>query len=101
VDGTGIRDYIHVMDLAEAHLVAATALNFLKGCSFYNIGTGKGTSVLQIIREFEQSRDVKISCRLVERRKGDVAACYASVSKVRLELGWAATRDLRDICTTH
>jgi UDP-glucose 4-epimerase len=101
VDGTGVRDYIHVMDLAEAHLVAATALHTLKGCSFYNIGTGKGSSVFQIIREFEQSRNVKISCRLVERRKGDVAACYASVSKVQLELGWAATRDLRDICTTH
>lgn len=101
VDGTGVRDYIHVMDLAEAHLAATAALHSLKGCSFYNIGTGKGYSVLQIIREFERVRNVSISCRPAERREGDVAVCYASVNKARLELGWAATRDLTDICRTH
>ena len=100
-DGTGVRDYIHVMDLAEAHIAAAIALDSLKGCNFYNIGTGKGSSVLQIIRKFEQVRNVSVPYRTVERRTGDVAVCYASVHKARIELGWVATRDLRDICRTH
>lgn len=95
VDGTGVRDYIHVMDLAEGHVAA---FNHLKeGVYIYNLGTGKGTSVLQLIKTFEEVNNIKIPYEIVARRPGDIATCYADVSKARTELGWTAKRSLIDM----
>ncbi len=95
-DGTGIRDYIHVMDLAEGHVAA---LEYLKeGVVVFNLGTGKGTSVLQLIKTFEETNDIKIPYEFVQRRTGDIAICYADVSKAEQELNWKAGRDLADMC---
>jgi UDP-glucose 4-epimerase len=97
-DGTGVRDYIHVMDLAEGH---ALALNFLwknQGIHKINLGTGRGFSVLEVIREFEAVSGRQIPYAVVSRRNGDVAACYAMVNKAADLLGWQAKRTLTEIC---
>jgi UDP-glucose 4-epimerase len=96
VDGTGVRDYIHVMDLAEGHLAAMEKLS--EGAHIYNLGTGKGTSVLQLIRAFEEANGLKLPYELVERRPGDVAECYADVLKAKKELGWSARRGVTEMC---
>jgi len=96
VDGTGVRDYIHVMDLAEGHVAALEHLD--KGVHIYNLGTGQGTSVLQLVKTFEQVNGVTIPYVIVDRRPGDVAISYADVSKVERELGWKAKRSLEDMC---
>lgn len=96
VDGTGIRDYIHVMDLAEGHVAALD--NLTEGVNIYNLGTGKGTSVLELVRAFEEANDIKIPYEIKDRRPGDIASCYANVSKAERELGWAAKRDISNMC---
>lgn len=95
-DGTGVRDYIHVMDLAEGHVVALEKLN--KGVHIYNLGTVKGTSVLQLVRVFEEVNSIKIPYEIVDRRPGDIAVCYADVKKAEKELGWTAKRSIKDMC---
>jgi UDP-glucose 4-epimerase len=95
VDGTGVRDYIHVLDLAEGHLAAIK--NIKEGVNVYNLGTGKGISVLQLVNTFEDINQIKISYDIVERRKGDIAECYADVSKAKGELNWEAKRNLSDM----
>lgn len=98
-DGTGIRDYIHVMDLAEGHLAA---LNYLytktSACDIVNLGTGKGYSVLEIIKTFETATGARVRYDISPRRAGDVASCYANVEKAKKLLGWTATRSLADMC---
>jgi UDP-glucose 4-epimerase len=98
VDGTGVRDYIHVMDLAEGHLAA---LNFLVGESgwhAFNLGTGNGSSVLEMVKAFEHASGRKINYEVVARRPGDVATCFARVDKARDILNWTATRSLSEMC---
>lgn len=92
-DGTGVRDYIHVMDLAEGHLSALRALRE-PGAQVWNLGTGRGYSVLEMIHAFEQACGRAIAYRVAPRRPGDVAACYADPGKAERELGWKARRDL-------
>ena len=97
-DGTGVRDYIHVVDLAEGH---AAALGFLAGHTgwhAFNLGTGNGHSVLEVVRAFEQASGRDVPHRIQPRRPGDVAACYADPAKARQDLGWTATRTLEDMC---
>lgn len=96
VDGTGIRDYIHVMDLAEGHVAALNKLQL--GVSIYNLGTGEGTSVLQLIKAFEKANNIKIPYEIAPIRQGDVASCYADVSKAERELGWKAKFDIIKMC---
>lgn len=95
-DGTGIRDYIHVMDLAEGHVAAYKHLS--KGVHIYNLGTGKGTSVLELVHAFEEANGIKVPFQIVERRPGDIAVCYADASKAEKELGWKAKRNIVDMC---
>ena len=96
VDGTCIRDYIHVMDLAEGHVAALEHLT--PGVHVYNLGTGTGTSVLQLIQTFEKVNKIKISYEIVERRAGDLAIVYADASKAQRELNWKANRTLEEMC---
>jgi len=96
VDGTGVRDYIHVMDLAEGHVAALDKLT--EGVDIYNLGTGQGTSVLQLIKAFEEANDIAVPYDIVKRRPGDIAECYADSSKAKEKLGWRAKRDLLDMC---
>ncbi|MFC7685269.1 UDP-glucose 4-epimerase GalE [Ureibacillus sp. GCM10028918] len=96
VDGTGVRDYIHVLDLAEGHVAAL--VNLTKGVHVYNLGTGKGTSVLELVNAFELANGVGIPYEIVERRHGDIASCYADATKAKRELGWVAKRDLITMC---
>lgn len=91
IDGTGVRDYIHVVDLAKGHVAALRALQkFAPGCRAYNLGTGSGLSVLQIVKAFEVASGRKVPYRVLPRRPGDIAACYANADKARLDLGWTA-----------
>ncbi|WP_010200233.1 UDP-glucose 4-epimerase GalE [Bacillus sp. m3-13] len=96
VDGTGVRDYIHVLDLAEGHIAALE--NLTEGVHVYNLGTGKGTSVLELVKAFEEANDIEVPFEIVERRPGDIAACYADASKAERELGWTAKRDIIAMC---
>jgi len=97
-DGTGIRDYIHVMDLAEGHRAALEFLDHHSGSHVFNIGTGSGTSVLEMIRAFEMSSGRAIPFKVVGRRAGDLPAYYAEVSKARTQLRWQAARSLDEMC---
>lgn len=94
VDGTGVRDYIHVVDLAQGHLAALKTLQTRTGTHVWNLGTGQGYSVLQIIQAFEAASGKSIPYRFVKRRPGDIAACYADPTKAATELDWSAKRDL-------
>lgn len=96
VDGTGVRDYIHVVDLAEGHVAAME--NLTEGVHVYNLGTGKGTSVLELVKAFEEANDIEVPYEIVDRRPGDIASCYADASKAKRELGWTAKRDLIAMC---
>ncbi len=97
-DGTGVRDYIHVVDLAIAHVLAVESVLDKKGVEAYNIGTGIGYSVLDVVSAFEKATDVKVPYVLTERRPGDIATCYADASKALKVLNWSAKRDLEDMC---
>ena len=94
IDGTGVRDYIHVLDLAQGHLAALKALQTRNGTNVWNLGTGQGYTVLQIVQAFEAASGKSIPYRIVKRRPGDIAACYADPTKASTELGWSANRDL-------
>ena len=96
VDGTGVRDYIHVCDLAEGHVAALD--NFSEGVHIYNLGTSQGTSVLKLIKAFQEVNCIDVPYEIVARRPGDIAECYADASKAERELGWTAKRDLVDMC---
>ncbi len=97
-DGTGIRDYIHVVDLALGHLKALNKLMSNPGVVTYNLGTGRGYSVLEILNTFEKISGNKIPYRITKRRPGDIASCYADPSLARKELGWYAKRGIQDMC---
>jgi UDP-glucose 4-epimerase len=97
-DGTGIRDYIHVVDLALGHLKALDKLASNPGVVTYNLGTGRGYSVLEVVAAFEKASGKKIPYRIVGRRPGDVASCYADPTKAREELGWSASRGIDEMC---
>ena len=98
VDGTGVRDYIHVVDLAVGHVQALDKVVEAPGVVVYNLGTGKGYSVLQMIKSFAEVSGQHIAYRVVERRPGDIAACYADPTKALRELGWQAKYGLREMC---
>jgi UDP-glucose 4-epimerase len=98
-DGTGIRDYIHVVDLALGHLKALEKLHSKPGAAAINLGTGKGYSVLEVLRAFEKACGKKIPYKIVERRPGDAAVSYADPSLAQRELGWQAMRGLDEMCT--
>lgn len=97
-DGTGVRDYIHVVDLAFGHIKALDRLLKVKGCEVYNLGTGKGYSVLDVVKAFEKASGIKINYRIAPRRAGDVACCYADATKAKEVLGWQAQYDIDDMC---
>lgn len=99
-DGTGVRDYIHITDLAEGHLAALDKLNAggIHGYVVYNLGTGCGYSVLDIVKNFAKACGRDIPYELVPRRDGDIAACYASTVKAEKELGWKAKKGLKEMC---
>ena len=97
-DGTGVRDYIHVVDLAKGHVKALKKIEEKAGLKVYNLGTGNGYSVLDIVKNFEAATGVKIPYVIKERRPGDIATCYASAEKAEKELGWKAEKNLEDMC---
>jgi UDP-glucose 4-epimerase len=97
-DGTGMRDFIHVMDLAEAHVAALIKLQCSGSGLVLNLGTGKGTSVLGMIGAFQRASGRNIPFQIVDRRPGDVAHCYADVTRAEQVLGWRAKRDIDDMC---
>ena len=97
-DGTGIRDYIHVVDLAAGHVAALQAIERKCGCAVYNLGTGHGYSVLDVVKAFEKASGVKIPYRIAPRRPGDIAECWSDPSKAARELGWKARFDLDAMC---
>ncbi|MFT6516780.1 MAG: UDP-glucose 4-epimerase [Candidatus Azotimanducaceae bacterium] len=97
-DGTCVRDYIHVVDLAMGHLAAVKKLSSKPGMVTYNLGTGIGYSVLDIINAFETANDLTLPYTIGPRREGDIASCYADAGKAREELGWHTTKDLQAIC---
>lgn len=96
IDGTGVRDYIHVVDLAEGHVAALAALS--KGIQIYNLGTGRGTSVLELLKAFEEANRITIPYQIVARRKGDIAAAYANARKAERDLGWIAQKSIAEMC---
>ena len=98
-DGTGVRDYIHVVDLAKGHIKALEKLEKEKtGMYIYNLGTGTGYSVLDMVKAFENSTGKKVQYKITERRPGDIATCYADPTKAKEELGWTAQKNLEDMC---
>ncbi|ELC8443907.1 UDP-glucose 4-epimerase GalE [Clostridium perfringens] len=97
-DGTGVRDYIHVVDLAKGHVAAIKKLNDGSGVNTYNLGTGQGYSVLEIIEAFSKASGKEIPYKFVERRAGDIAISYANPLKAEKELGWKAEKNLDDMC---
>lgn len=98
VDGTGVRDYIHVVDLAKGHLKALDKARNFNGVEAYNLGTGTGYSVLQIVKAFEDATGVEVKYKIVERRPGDIATCYADSTKAKNELGWTAEKGIEEMC---
>jgi UDP-glucose 4-epimerase len=96
-DGTGVRDYIHVVDLAEGHLCALEALQTRTGANVWNLGTGQGYSVLEMVRAFEAASGKRVSYRIAPRRPGDIATCYADPGKAERELGWKAKHGLAEM----
>ena len=97
-DGTGVRDYIHVVDLSVGHIHALDKLENFKGVEVYNLGTGHGYSVLELVKTFERVNNVKVAYKIVERRPGDIAECYADSTKAKKELGWEAKKTIEDMC---
>jgi len=97
-DGTGVRDYIHVVDLADGHLKALEKLDEKPGLVIYNLGTGNGYSVIDIVKNYQAACGRKIAYKIVERRAGDIAECYANSEKAEKELGWKAKRGISEMC---
>ncbi|MDD6327857.1 MAG: UDP-glucose 4-epimerase GalE, partial [Lachnospiraceae bacterium] len=97
-DGTGVRDYIHVVDLAKGHVKAIDKIKEHPGIKIYNLGTGKGYSVLEVIGAFSKACGKEIPYRIMERRAGDIAICYSDATLAKKELGWEAQFDLLDMC---
>ena len=97
-DGTGVRDYIHVVDLALGHIKALDKIKETEGVGIYNLGTGTGYSVLDLVHNFQDANGVEIPYVIVDRRPGDVATCYADATKAKEELGWTAQKTLADMC---
>lgn len=98
-DGTGVRDYIHVVDLAKGHIKALEKIDKEeKGLYIYNLGTGIGYSVLDMVKSFEKATGKKVPYKIVPRRAGDIATCYANPTKAKEELGWVATKGIDDMC---
>lgn len=97
-DGTGVRDYIHVVDLAKAHLKALEAIVKIRGIDYFNIGTGKGYSVLDIVKAYKDATGIEIPYVIDPRRPGDIAACYADPQKAREVLGWEAENGIFEMC---
>lgn len=97
-DGTGVRDYIHVVDLAIGHVKAIEKLEDKEGVSVYNLGTGKGYSVLDVVKAYEEASGKKINYEIKPRRPGDIAQCYADPSKAAKELGWKAQYGIKEMC---
>lgn len=97
-DGTGVRDYIHVVDLADGHVKALKKIEEKAGVKVYNLGTGVGYSVLDIVKNFEEATGVKIPYSIKERRPGDIATCYADATKAKEELGWDAKNGIKEMC---
>ena len=98
VDGTGVRDYIHVVDLAKGHVAALQKIEGTAGLNIYNLGTGKGYSVLEIIQNMDKAVGKPIPYKIVDRRPGDIATCYADSTKAKEELGWEAQFDITRMC---
>ena len=98
VDGTGVRDYIHVVDLAIGHIKALEKVSEKKDVYIYNLGSGEGTSVLQLVNTFESVNKIPIPYKIVPRRSGDVATCYANADKAYKELNWRTTKSIEDMC---
>ncbi len=97
-DGTGVRDYIHVVDLAIGHLKALQKIEQKPGLGIYNLGTGTGYSVLDVVKNFEEATGVKIPYAIKDRRPGDIATCYADAAKAKRELGWEAQYSIKEMC---
>ena len=97
-DGTGVRDYIHVVDLAKAHLKALEYIKSAHGIDYFNIGTGNGYSVLDMVKAYEQVTGLKVNYKIVGRRPGDIASCYADPSKAESVLGWKAEFGITEMC---
>ena len=97
-DGTGVRDYIHVVDLAVGHVKALKKIQEKAGVCIYNLGTGVGYSVLDMVHAFEEASGKKVPYQIKERRAGDIASCYSDATKARKELGWTAERGLKEMC---
>ena len=97
-DGTGVRDYIHVVDLAKGHVAAVDYACKHKGCEVFNLGTGVGVSVLDMVNTFREVNQVELPYVIAPRRPGDIATCYADPTKSREVLGWTAEHDLADMC---
>ena len=98
-DGTGVRDYVHVVDIAKGHLCALDKLmKEGKGIFIYNLGTGIGYSVLDIVKAFEKATGISIPYNIVQRRSGDIATCYSDPSKAAREIGFTTTKTLEDMC---
>ena len=98
-DGTGVRDYIHVVDLAKGHLKALDKIRKEAGVKIYNLGTGNGYSVLELVQNFEKMNNIKVNYKIGPRRPGDIPACYANASKAEKELGWKAEKKIEEMCT--
>ena len=97
-DGTGVRDYIHVVDLALGHIKAVEKVLSEKSCSTYNLGTGTGYSVLDVVKAFEKASGREVAYKICDRRPGDIATCFSDPSKAKAELGWEATRGIDEMC---
>ena len=97
-DGTGVRDYIHVVDLAKGHVAAVKYAAENLGCDVFNLGTGTGYSVLDMVKAFEEANNLKLPYKIVDRRPGDLATCYADPAKSAEKLGWKAEKNLVDMC---
>ena len=97
-DGTGVRDYIHVVDLATGHVAALRAIEKKCGLAIYNLGTGHGYSVLDVVKAFEKANDLKVPYSIKPRRPGDIATCYCNPAKAQKELGWQAKYGIEDMC---
>ena len=97
-DGTGVRDYIHVVDLAKGHVKALKKIEEKAGLNIYNLGTGTGYSVLDIVKNFEEANNIKLPYVFKDRRPGDIATCYSDATKAKEELGWVAEYGIKDMC---